>query len=252
MIDTAVILAGGKGTRISEYTKEIPKPMIPVGGKPILHHIMDTYFEQGVTKFVIPTGYLHSQILYYVYVNARHILRQNSDELKVVWADGREITCTYTGIETQTGGRFRELERFCRLPEKFFFTYGDGLSNVNLELVENMHESFGSLITLTCVHPVPRFGSVHFDDSGYYIQEFGEKRDHLDAWINGGWGVMERSVVTRYITEPEQNLERDILPILASRGKLAGYKHEGFWHCIDTVRDLEEAEHHWQTKGAWK
>lgn len=225
MIDTAVILAGGKGTRLSEKTKETPKPMLQVGGIPILTHIINQYEKYGVTKFLILAGYLGEQIIDYYYTF------ENVDVIG-------------TGVETQTGGRLLRASPY--LPQRFYLTYGDGISTVNPVSVENIHVLYPLLVTLTAVRPVPRFGTLKISNSGM-VREFSEKQEHMSSWINGGFMVVEKAIL-KYIRGDETNLEKDVLPQLAKNEQLAAYKYSGYWHCIDTLRDLEKAEADWNSK----
>lgn len=225
LINTAVILAGGRGSRISELTGEVPKPLLMVGDAPIFVHIMRSYLSIGIRRFILPVGYLGTKIM--DYVNTQMNLYDT------------EILVIDTGLETQTGGRIGRLAEY--LPPVFHLTYGDGISNVKLLNVESMFFSRGSAVTLTAVNPIPRFGSLQITHDSY-VSRFSEKSVDLNSWINGGFMVVKRDAVLPMIESDSCNLEKDILPKLAEEYRLTAYKHFGFWHCIDTLRDLQLAE----------
>lgn len=236
----AVILAGGKGTRISEETKSIPKPMIRVGNKPILHHIMDGYISQGVNEFVILCGY-KSEIIYGYFISI-----SDSYTSSVFQTNEWKVTLIESGIEPQTGGRLRKAQSL--INDDFFFTYGDGVSNIDIHDVMKSHVDHRAIATISGVRPTPRFGSVLFDARGKVL-DFGEKQEHLSGWVNGGFAVLSPDIFS-YINSDDCNLEKDVYPMLAQKNKMYVVTHDGFWHCVDTLRDLDALEEIYSMQGA--
>ena len=212
-----VILAGGKGTRISEYTKILPKPMIKVGNKPILEHIIDYYIKFGFKDFIIASGYKHSIIKNYF--NKK---KYQSAKVKVI----------NTGVETLTGSRLKKLSN--ELKETFMLTYGDGVSNINLKKLLNFHKKNKKKITLTAVHPPARFGELSIDKDT--VTSFEEKPQLQKGWINGGFFVVEPEFL-KLIGSKNVMLERSPLKKAVKSNNLGAYKHTGFWFCMDTLRD---------------
>ena len=211
-----VILAGGKGTRISEYTTSIPKPMVPIGSKPILEHIINYYIKFGFEDFIIATGYKHSIIKDYF-------------KKKNVYA---KINVINTGVETLTGLRLKKLTK--ELKETFMLTYGDGLSNINLKKLLNFHKKSKKKITLTAVHPPARFGELSISKG--IVTNFEEKPQLQKGWINGGFFVVEPEFL-KLIGNKNIMLERSPLTKAVNTKNLAAFKHKGFWFCMDTLRD---------------
>jgi glucose-1-phosphate cytidylyltransferase len=212
-----IILAGGLGTRISEETEVKPKPMVLLGEKPILWHVMSIYAQQGFTDFVIAGGYKFQVIDEWV----------SNDNF-----DGWKVEALDTGLNTQTGGRIRQCMQHIG-NERVFVTYGDGVGNIPLEKVLNQHSRKGKLATVTAVHPPARFGVVEIEDG--IVTHFGEK-DHTNVgWINGGFLVLEPEVVN-YIHDDEP-FEKYSLPRLVAENQLASYEHKGFWQPMDTLRE---------------
>ena len=211
-----VILAGGKGTRISEYTSSIPKPMVPIGSKPILEHIINYYIKFGFKDFIIATGYKHSIIKDYF-------------KNKNVFA---RINVIDTGVETLTGLRLKKLTN--ELKGTFMLTYGDGLSNINLKKLLNFHKKSKKKITLTAVHPPARFGELSISKG--IVTNFEEKPQLQKGWINGGFFVVEPEFL-KLIGNKNIMLERSPLTKAVKTKNLAAYKHKGFWFCMDTLRD---------------
>ena len=211
-----VILAGGKGTRISEYTSSIPKPMVPIGSKPILEHIINYYIKFGFKDFIIATGYKHSII-------------KNYFNKKNVYA---KINVINTGVETLTGLRLKKLTK--ELKETFMLTYGDGLSNINLKKLLNFHKKSKKKITLTAVHPPARFGELSISKG--IVTNFEEKPQLQKGWINGGFFVVEPEFL-KLIGNKNIMLERSPLTKAVNTKNLAAYKHKDFWFCMDTLRD---------------
>jgi glucose-1-phosphate cytidylyltransferase len=241
MLDTCLVLAGGRGTRLSEKTGELPKPMLPIGDRPIIQHIIDFYVTQGITNFVIPVGYLGNKIFQYFADQSDIIFEEHGCTWTALCVenDKCKVTVVYTGHDTLTGTRIA----LCRdyLPTKFHFTYGDGVSDIDLKAVELDHLLTGAEITISAVHPEPRFGSLQISHDGY-VTKFGEKKDNL-GYVNGGFGIMSQRVLDRIeIAGDNVNMEAEVFPEVASDGKMIAVKHEGFWLAIDTIRDLERAE----------
>jgi glucose-1-phosphate cytidylyltransferase len=216
----AIILAGGLGTRISEETEDKPKPMVLLDDKPILWHVMEIYARQGVTDFVIATGYLG------------HIIHSWVDKLDSPW----NITALDTGTDTLTGGRIRQCLEFVG-PERTFATYGDGLGNVNLKKLLEFHINQGRSATVTAVRPPARFGLL--ETSNGQVISFTEKNQVHAGWINGGFFVLEPSV-REYITEDMEPFESGALPRMVSAANLSAYHHDDFWQPMDTLREKRE------------
>ena len=229
----AVILAGGFGTRISEESHLIPKPMIEIGGKPILWHIMKIYSAYKIDDFVICLGYKGEKIKKY--------FGQFDSKL---W----NIQLIDTGLDTMTGGRLKRIQD--KIDDTFCVTYGDGLSDINLNDLILFHKEKRSLATLTAIHPPERFGVLNL--SGDYVTEFHEKHAGESSWINGGFFVLEPEIFD-YLQDDSTILERIPLETLAKEKKLAAFKHNGFWHPMDTKRDKKHLEKLWASgKAPWK
>jgi len=217
-----VILAGGLGTRLSEYTKLIPKPMVTVGGKPIIYHIMKHYSKYGFENFYIALGYKGDVI--------KRFFKKNSF--------GWNINLIETGKKTMTGGRLKRLEKYLK-NETFFLTYGDGVSDINLKKLLKFHKKNKNLVTLSAVRPPARFGAIKL--SGNKVKVFKEKDVMDEGWINGGFFVMEPKFLD-YIKNDSTFLEKEPLEKASKAGQLFAYKHEGFWQCMDTKRDKDKLE----------
>ena len=229
----AVILAGGYGTRISEESHLIPKPMIEIGGKPILWHIMKIYSTYKIDDFIICLGYKGEKIKKY--------FEQFDSEL---W----NIQLIDTGVDTMTGGRLKRIQD--KIDNTFCVTYGDGLSDINLNDLISFHKEKKSLATLTAIHPPERFGVLELSEE--YVTEFHEKHRGQSSWINGGFFVFEPGIFD-YINDDTTILERAPLETLAKEKKLTAFKHNGFWHSMDTLRDKNNLENLWNSKKApWK
>jgi len=228
-----VILAGGFGTRISEESHLIPKPMIEIGGKPILWHIMKIYSAYKIDDFVICLGYKGEKIKKY--------FGQFDSKL---W----NIQLIDTGLDTMTGGRLKRIQD--KIDDTFCVTYGDGVSDVNLNNLITFHKEKKSLATLTAIHPPERFGVLNL--SGDYVTQFHEKHAGESSWINGGFFVFEPEIFD-YLHDDSTVLERTPLETLAKEQKLAAFKHNGFWHPMDTLRDKKHLEDLWTSeKAPWK
>lgn len=244
-----VILAGGLGTRLAEETDRIPKPMVEVGGRPILWHILKHYAAHGFREFIVALGY-KSEVV------KRYFLEYHamSGGLTIKLATGEAIPHTRqcedwevhlvdTGIDTQTGGRLKRLESWLK-DGTFMVTYGDGVSNVDLHELVKFHRRCGKLGTVTAVRPPARYGGILFD--GDLVREFTEKPQIGEGWINGGFMVFEPEVL-RQIAGDQTVLESQVLENLAAQRQLAVYRHTGFWQCMDTLRDVRLLESLWQS-----
>jgi glucose-1-phosphate cytidylyltransferase len=248
-----VILAGGFGTRISEHTDAIPKPMLPIGGKPLLWHIMQWYASFGHKEFIIALGYKEEVIRNYFlnfYMNTSDFevnLHDGSIEIindaQIDW----KVKLISTGLETMTGGRIKRLEPHLK-GESFLMTYGDGVCDVNLDELNRTHNSFGGFATLTAVRPTARFGELAID--GAEVVSFDEK-PHVDSgWINGGFMVLEPEVF-KFIDGDATMFEREPLSKIAADGKLAAHFHDGFWQCVDTKREYDRIQELFKGDPAW-
>jgi glucose-1-phosphate cytidylyltransferase len=250
-----VILAGGLGTRISEETLVRPKPMIEIGGKPILWHLMKIYAAQGVTEFIVCVGYKGYMIKEYFANYFLHMsdvtfdLAKNAMEVHHRHAEPWRVTLVDTGEATMTGGRLKRVAQYLD-DEDFYFTYGDGVADVDLKELARVHRAEGGLATLTAVQPPGRFGALQMD--GNRVDHFREKPQGDGAWINGGFFLLSPKVLD-YIDGDHIIWEAEPLDRLSADRKLAAYKHSGFWHPMDTLRDKNYLEELWGTgKAPWK
>lgn len=251
-----IILAGGFGTRLSEETVDKPKPMVEIGGYPILWHIMKTFSHFEFREFVIALGYkshvIKRYFLEYAHLCGNITLRIKDGRVESTHRDKEDWTIHLedTGIETLTGGRVKKLEKLVA-DERFIVTYGDGVADVDLNALVEFHQSSGKLATLTAVRPPARFGGLALDEKGL-VKEFVEKPQTGEGWINGGFIVFEPEVL-KMITAEEYSLEYGLLRKLAEKNELAAYRHDGFWQCMDTLRDLKYLEKVWNEGNApWK
>lgn len=252
-----VILAGGFGTRISEETHLRPKPLIEIGEKPILWHIMKHYSYFGFNDFIICLGYKGELIKEYF----SHYFLMNSDVTFDLRKNGQmvvhkqaaepwSVTLVDTGTESMTGGRVKRIQKYVG-KNTFLLTYGDGISDINIQKLVEYHRKHGKLATVTAVQPTGRFGSLKLTEDNQ-VTGFREKLKGDGGWINGGFFVMEPKVFD-YIDGDETILEREPLENLTNDNQLVAYKHEGFWHCMDTLRDKNNLENLWKTGNApWK
>lgn len=254
-----VIFCGGKGTRLKEETEVIPKPLVKIGDYPILWHIMKIYGAQGFRRFVLLTGYKGEKIREYFYnypfYHSDFTLSVSGGERNVVYhnvknQDDWEITVLGTGLESETGNRLKQAERFLS-GGTFLLTYGDGVADVNLKELLNFHRQHGSTVTVTGVEPPARFGEIRVD--GAHVTHFWEKKNIQGGRINGGFFVVEPAIFSSLSDGPALNFEKDVLPELARERKLTVYLHHGYWQCMDTLRDVELLNEEWRKGSApWK
>jgi glucose-1-phosphate cytidylyltransferase len=252
-----VILAGGQGTRLAEETDVRPKPMVEIGGRPMLWHIMKLYANSGYSEFVVALGYKGDAIKSY-FLNYHQMHRDLSVHLATGAVDvrgaGNEcedwlVHLADTGLATDTGGRLRRLAaRIDR--ETFMMTYGDGVADIDISRLVAFHREHGRLATVTAVRPPSRFGGLTAEND--VVRAFSEKPQIEAGWINGGFFVLEPRVLD-YIGGDDTKFEREPLETLAREGQLMMYRHEGFWHCMDTVRDLRQLHQMWDSgKAPWR
>jgi glucose-1-phosphate cytidylyltransferase len=249
------ILAGGLGSRLAEETELKPKPMVEIGGKPILWHIMMHYANHGFNEFAIALGYKGEVIKKYMidYCSLNRDLSVSLKTGKVTMSGGIvpdwNIDLVDTGMKTQTGGRIKRLAPYMG-NETFMLTWGDGVSDINLHDLIAFHRSHGKLATLTAVRPTARFG--HLEMEGNQITEFSEKPQTKEGWINGAFFVLEPEIFD-FIDGDETHFEKEPLERLAAEGQLMAYRHTGFWQCMDTIREKKILETYWESGNApWK
>ena len=251
----AVILAGGMGTRLQEETSTKPKPMVEIGGQPMLWHIMKIFSSYGFNEFVIALGY-KAEVIKNYFLNYYYL----QDDISVHLRDGKVevhnrnkedwvIHLIHTGNSTQTGGRLKRLQPFLQ-GEPFFMTYGDGVADVDLKQLLAFHQRNKKLATITAVRPPSRFGGLEFDDER--VLSFSEKPQIGEGWINGGFFVLEPDVLD-YIPGDQSSWEYEPINRLIAENQLMAYQHNGFWQCMDTLRDVRLLESLWsEGKAPWK
>jgi glucose-1-phosphate cytidylyltransferase len=251
-----VILAGGMGTRISEETGIIPKPMIEVGGKPILWHIMKSYSHYGFNEFILCLGYKGYIIKEYFSHYVLHMsditidMKNNSTEILSSATEPWKVTLVDTGPNTMTGGRLKRIQKYVK-DEPFMMTYGDGVGNVNIKELLAFHNSHNKYATITGVQPTGRFGALDLHEDNT-VQSFYEKPSGDRTWVNGGFFVL-RPEIFKYIDSDSSTWEKEPLENLGKDRQLVAYKHAGFWKPMDTLRDKTELENMWQSgKAPWK
>ncbi|HZX00025.1 MAG TPA: glucose-1-phosphate cytidylyltransferase [Trueperaceae bacterium] len=252
----AVILAGGFGTRLAEETTARPKPMVEIGGRPILWHIMKIFEAGGVNEFVIALGYKGEVIKDY-FLNFYAINNDITVDLSTGDAtihDGNQpqwkVHLVDTGLNTMTGGRLRRLKPWLADGEPFFFTYGDGVADVDLRKLAAFHRAHGKVATVTTVRPPARFGNLTFDEDR--VVNFHEKPEEGEGWINGGFFVLNPQAID-YIDADATVWEREPVDRMVRDGQLRGYRHFGFWSCMDTLKEKEMLEEMWASGDArWK
>jgi glucose-1-phosphate cytidylyltransferase len=245
-----VILCGGQGTRIRDVADDIPKPMIPVGGRPIVWHIMKSYAQYGYKRFILCLGYkswaIKQYFLNYALANSDLTVELDCvDAVKVkepYRIEDWQVTLAETGLETQTGGRVKRIQKYLD-SDQFLLTYGDGVSDININTLVDFHNRHGRMATVTAVKPPGRFGELEIEDGR--VLEFQEKPLATQGLISGGFFVFNRRFVERLPERDDLFLERDPLIKLAHDGELAAYVHEGFWHCMDSSRDYHLLNNLW-------
>jgi glucose-1-phosphate cytidylyltransferase len=250
-----IFLAGGFGTRLSEYTETIPKPMVTVGDRPILWHIMSTYAHFGHKDFYVALGYkaelVKEYFLHYRSLNADFTVDLATGAVSSHQTDDADwrVTLVHTGLESMTGGRVKRLQSFIG-NEPFMLTYGDGVADIDVDALLDFHRSHGKMVTVTAVHPGARFGELMIESD--QVKCFQEKPQMGQGWINGGYFVIQPEFFD-LITGDLTILEREPLEQVARMGELMAYRHDGFWQCMDTKRDRDTLEELWQSGSApWK
>ena len=232
-----VFLAGGMGSRLSEETHKTPKPMIKIGKYPILFHIMKHYSDFNFKKFIVCGGYKYRYIKKFFLQNKKLILNKKFD-----W----DVNIINTGLKTQTGARIKKIKKYLKNEKLFFMTYGDGVANVNIKKILNFHKKHKKIATLTAVRPLPRFGNIKLKKNK--VSSFSEKDKLQEGWINGGFFVLNKEVFD-YIDDRQNCIfEKEPLQNLSKNGQLMAYKHEGFWHPMDTLRDKNYLNELWKKK----
>ena len=251
-----IILAGGLGTRLSEETVLRPKPMVEIGGRPILWHILQIYAASGFKEFIIALGYKGDMIKDYFlkFYAFNNDISVDLSTGQTTIHDGRQpnwnVHLIDTGLHTQSGGRLRRLREWLEDDETFMFTYGDGLADIDLNALLRFHHAHGKLATVTTVRPPARFGRIALD--GDQVVEFFEKPESGEGWINGGFFVLNTKTID-YIEGDDTPWERSPSEQLARDGQMMGYRHFGFWSCMDTVREKNYLEELWSSgKPPWK
>ena len=238
----SVILAGGLGTRLAEETSIKPKPMVEIGGKPILNHIMKYYSKFGIKEFIILSGYKSYVIKEYFANYFIHMsdvtfdLKENSIEIHNSFSEPWKVTVVDTGLNTNTAGRLKRVEKYLKNEDSFHLTYGDGLSDVDINKLLNFHESEGKPVTMTVTRPTGRFGTVYFEDKTNNLKNFQEKPKENSNWINSGFFILRPNIFD-FIKNDNDSFEKDVLPKLVTNSLVAGYKHYGFFQPMDTLRD---------------
>ena len=247
------ILAGGLGTRLSEFTEMVPKPMVKIGGRPILWHIMQTFAKFDLTDFYIALGYksevVKEYFLNYRALNSDFTIDLSSGDLTTNYKESIDwrITLINTGEHTMTGGRAKRMAHLAN-NQTIMLTYGDGVADIDINKLINFHKSHGKMITMTAVRPAARFGELQLDDNK--VISFKEKPQMNDGWINGGFFVIEPAFFD-LIDGDATLLEREPLERAVALGELMAYRHEGFWQCMDTKRDHELLESLWTQGAPW-
>ena len=252
-----VILAGGRGTRISEETEVLPKPMVEIGGKPVIWHIMKLYSHYGFNDFIICLGYRGYMIKEYFSHYFMHMsdvtidLSKNETKIHTTTSEPWKITLVDTGLETMTGSRLKRIKKYVG-NQTFLLTYGDGLADINMKKLIQFHKKNRKLATLTAIQNAGRFGVLNID-SRDKVSSFLEKPKGESGWINGGFFVLEPGIFNFIENDDTVIWEKEPLENLAKQDKLSAYKHTGFWGCMDTLRDKISFERTWQSGAApWK
>jgi glucose-1-phosphate cytidylyltransferase len=249
-----ILLCGGYGTRLGEETQLRPKPMVEIGGKPILWHIMKIFEKHNIQDFHLALGYkadfIKDYFLRYKSLNTDYSVNLKSGKIEFnrVTEENWNIHLTDTGLKTMTGGRLLRLKENLKNEDTFMLTYGDGVSNIDITKLLQFHKSHGKIATVTAVRPPVRFGELIIDDNDK-VEEFAEKPQAGKGWINGGFFVFNKEIFN-YIENDSIMLEREPLEKLSEVGELMAYKHHGFWQCMDTIREKEILENLWSSNNA--
>ena len=253
-----VILAGGFGTRLSEETGIRPKPMVEIGGKPILWHILKMYSYYGFNEFVILLGYKGYMIKeyfanYFLHNSSVTIdLKENSMEIIKNHSENWKVTLLDTGLNTLTGGRIKQAQEIIG-NNRFLLTYGDGVSDINIKKLIKFHDNHDGIITMSTIQPQSRYGTIDFEKDGQLVKSFEEKPEGESGWINGGFFVCEPKVFDYISNSSKCIFEREPLEKMSSDEKLFAYKHEGFWIAMDSLKDKNDLEDYWNNGNApWK
>lgn len=247
-----VILAGGLGTRLAEYTELIPKPLVKIGSMPIIWHIMKFYSQQGYNDFVIPLGY-KGELIKEFFLNLKYFqsdftidTSNGKIELHQNNSENWKITLVDTGLNTMTGGRLLKLKKYIG-DNRFFLTYGDGLANININNLLNFHLKNKKILTITAVRPAARFGEIEISNVNNNVTSYKEKPRVENGWINGGFFVAEPEIL-EYLTDEKTVLEQEPLQKIAQNGELAAYKHKSFWQCMDNKKDHDYLNYLWENE----
>ncbi len=247
-----IILAGGYGTRLSEYTESIPKPMVNIGGKPIIWHIMKTYAHFGHKDFYLALGYkaeiIKEFFLNYRSLNADFTVDLSNDNVDFHQIDevNWRVTLVQTGLKSMTGGRIKRMKSFVG-KEPFMLTYGDSVADIDIDALLNYHNSHGKMVTVSGVRPSARFGELEMQDQK--VISFREKPQTKEGWVNGGFFVCEPEVID-FIEDDLTVFEKEPLEKISEMGELMSYRHEGYWQCMDTKRDRDHLEELWNSGSA--
>lgn len=245
-----VLLAGGRGLRINEESHFIPKPMVQIGGRPLLEHILQIYSFYGFNDFIICCGYKSEVIINYFKNFADSVVIDQDSSVVICHQNKKwKINLVDTGLETQTGGRLLRIKKYIT-EAQFMMTYGDGLADINLNQLLDFHNQGNKMATVTAVHPPSRFGAIEISENGRDVQSFKEKPQKSQEWINGGYFVLNFDVFN-YIENDLTYFEREPLSRLALDQQLQAFKHEGFWQCMDTYRDKVKLEEFDQNSAPW-
>ena len=254
-----VLLAGGLGTRLSEETNLRPKPMVEIGGKPILWHIMKIYEQYGYNDFLICLGYkgymIKEYFINYFLYNSDITVELHNNKLNVHYtnAESFKVTLVETGMETNTAGRIKKIQKYLEGEETFMLTYGDGVANIEIDKLVEFHNNHGKLATLTSIQLPGRFGNINADSNGL-VHNFKEKPDGDGNWINGGFFVLNMGIFNYLVGDMEDvQWEKKPLIDIANDKELVSYRHKGYWKCMDAMRDKIELETEWKSGNApWK
>lgn len=252
-----VILAGGRGSRLSEETSIKPKPMVEIGSYPILWHIMKIYSAYGYNEFLICCGYKGEIIKRYFtnyYINNSDIsvnLKDNTINIHQNVCEPWNVTMVDTGLETNTAGRIMRIQKYVK-DEPFMLTYGDGVSDVNINKIVEYHKMNGKIATITAAKPAGRWGAIQISENDGLVDSFQEKEKNNEAWVNSGFAVFEPQIF-KYLTNEDEQLEREPYEKLVRDKQIDAYKHLGFWHAMDTVNDRNILQEYWKSGNApWK